>query len=67
VALYTITLKIILSTVGKYKGTIQDIELNTRKLLFYAESGVPSILATNVSSLKKGEISDNCSFIFAYC
>lgn len=53
-----------LSTVGKYKGTIQDIELNTQKLLFYAESGVPSILATNVSSLKRGEVSDDtCSYL----
>jgi hypothetical protein len=53
-----------LSTVGKYKGTIQDIELNTRKLLFFDESGVPSIVATNVSNLKRGEISDNtCSYL----
>lgn len=52
-----------LSTVGKYKGTIQDIELNTQKLLFYAESDVPFILATNSSNLIRGEISDDtCSY-----
>ena len=53
-----------LTSVGRYKGTIQDIELNNQKLLFYPEIGVPSINASNVSSLEEGEITEDICISF---
>ncbi|XP_052094474.1 protein crumbs-like isoform X2 [Mytilus californianus] len=48
-----------LTSVGRYKGTIQDIELINQKLLFYPEVDIPSINAINVSSLEEGEVTDD--------
>lgn len=53
-----------LSNVGKYKGTIQDIELNSEKLLLYGEDGGSTYVANNTSSLERGEVTDDiCSFL----